>query len=390
MIKKRKIVFLTGTRADFGKLKPLMDKVEKSDIFDCHIFVTGMHTLKKYGNTSQEVIKCKYKNIEIFDNQKNSKKQDIILANTIFGFSDYVTKLHPDMVIVHGDRAEALGGAIVGSLNNILVSHIEGGEISGTIDELIRHAVSKLSHIHFVANLDAKERLSQMGEKQESVFVIGSPEIDVMRSSDLPSLNDTKLRYEIPFSKYSIFIFHPVVTELDSMKKQIQEVIAGLIESNQNYIVVYPNNDPGSDIIIDELKILENNKQFKIFPSIRFKNFLTLLKHANFVIGNSSVIIREAEVFGTPAINIGSRQKNRSKNTEIFNVNPDRTEILQTIKSTQKMKLEPKSFFGDTTNSAEKFIEILHDSLIWKTSIQKQFVDIDKLVTTSLNRTVKT
>ena len=156
MIKKRKIVFLTGTRADFGKLKPLMDKVEKSDIFDCHIFVTGMHTLKKYGNTSQEVIKCKYKNIEIFDNQKNSKKQDIILANTIFGFSDYVTKLHPDMVIVHGDRVEALGGAIVGSLNNILVSHIEGGEISGTIDELIRHAVSKLSHIHFVANSDAK------------------------------------------------------------------------------------------------------------------------------------------------------------------------------------------------------------------------------------------
>ena len=138
------------------------------------------------------------------------------------------------------------------------------------------------------------------------------------------------------------------------------------------------------------MKILENNKQFKIFPSIRFQNFLTLLKNANFVIGNSSVIIREAEVFGTPAINIGSRQKNRSKNTEIFNVNSDRNEILQTIKSTQKLKLEPKSFFGDTTNSAEKFIEIIHDSLIWKTSIQKQFVDIDKLVTTSLNRTVKT
>ena len=187
MNKKRKIIFLTGTRADFGKLKPLMDKIENSDIFDCHIFVTGMHTLKKYGSTSQEVVKCKYKNIKIFDNQQNSTKQDIILSNTISGFSDYVDSLNPDMIIVHGDRVEALGGAIVGSLNNILVSHIEGGEISGTVDELIRHAVSKLSHIHFVANLDAKERLLQMGEKNETLFIIGSPEIDVMRNSNLPS-----------------------------------------------------------------------------------------------------------------------------------------------------------------------------------------------------------
>ena len=149
---KRKIVFLTGTRADFGKLKPLMDKIEKSEIFDCHIFITGMHTLKKYGNTYQEVMKCNYKNTLVYENQKSSNEQDVILANTIYGFSEYIKNLQPDMIIVHGDRVEALGGAIVGSLNNILVSHIEGGEISGTVDELIRHAVSKLSHIHFVAN----------------------------------------------------------------------------------------------------------------------------------------------------------------------------------------------------------------------------------------------
>ena len=194
---KRKIVFLTGTRADFGKLKPLMDKVEQSDLFECHIFITGMHTLEKYGSTYQEVMKCNYKNTLVYENQKNSNEQDIILANTINGFSDYVKNLKPDMIIVHGDRVEALGGAIVGSLNNILVSHIEGGEISGTVDELIRHAVSKLSHIHFVANSEAKERLLQMGEKQETLFTIGSPEIDVMRSSNLPSIYDTKERYEI-------------------------------------------------------------------------------------------------------------------------------------------------------------------------------------------------
>jgi len=381
---KRKIVFLTGTRADFGKLKPLMDKIEKSEIFDCHIFITGMHTLKKYGNTYQEVMKCNYKNTLVYENQKSSNEQDVILANTIYGFSEYIKNLQPDMIIVHGDRVEALGGAIVGSLNNILVSHIEGGEISGTVDELIRHAVSKLSHIHFVANSEAKDRLLQMGEKEETLFTIGSPEIDVMRGKNLPSLDDTKLRYEIPFKKYSVFIFHPVVTELDSLEKQTREVISALVASNQQYIVIYPNNDPGSDTIIEEITKLKNNKNFKIFPSIRFQNFLTLLKHANFIIGNSSVVIREAEVFGTVAINIGTRQKNRSKNNDILNIPSEKMKILKSIEIANTLDLEPKSFFSDITNSSEKFIEILNDSIIWKTFIQKQFVDLD----TSLSNTV--
>ena len=383
---KRKIVFLTGTRADFGKLKPLMDKIEKSEIFDCHIFITGMHTLKKYGNTYQEVMKCNYKNTLVYENQKSSNEQDVILANTIYGFSEYIKNLQPDMIIVHGDRVEALGGAIVGSLNNILVSHIEGGEISGTVDELIRHAVSKLSHIHFVANSEAKDRLLQMGEKEETLFTIGSPEIDVMRGKNLPSLDDTKLRYEIPFKKYSVFIFHPVVTELDSLEKQTREVISALVASNQQYIVIYPNNDPGSDTIIEEITKLKNNKNFKIFPSIRFQNFLTLLKHANFIIGNSSVVIREAEVFGTVAINIGTRQKNRSKNNDILNIPSEKMKILKSIEIANTLDLEPKSFFSDITNSSEKFIEILNDSIIWKTFIQKQFVDLNTSLSEDISK----
>ena len=205
---------------------------------------------------------------------------------------------------------------------------------------------------------------------------IGSPEIDVMRNSKLPSLDDTKLRYAITFSRYSVFIFHPVVTELQSLEHHIHQIIQSLIESKRNYIVIYPNNDPGSDIIISQIKKLENNNNFKIFPSIRFQNFLTILKHADFIIGNSSVIIRESEVFGTPAINIGTRQKNRSKNKEILNVLPEKKEILQSIKNTENLNLEPKTFFGDVTDSAKKFIEVLNESLIWKTSIQKQFVDM--------------
>jgi UDP-N-acetylglucosamine 2-epimerase (hydrolysing) len=372
----RKIVFLTGTRADFGKLTSLMDTIEANDSFECHIFVTGMHTLEKYGNTFEEVQKKGYKNITIFKNQINTNLQDIILANTVIGFSEYVKKISPDMIIVHGDRIEALAGAIVGSFNNILVSHIEGGEISGTVDELIRHAVSKLSHIHFTANDEAKERLIQLGEAKDSIFTIGSPDIEIMTSVVLPTIDAVSKYYEIPFKDFGVLLFHPVTTELNSLKDQIDEIVSSLIDSNKNFVVIYPNNDNGTDVIIKKIHELENNKNFRIFPSIRFLYFLTILKHANFILGNSSAAVREAEVFGTPAINIGSRQKNRSKNKEIINVEPKKDLILNAIKNIENKRFDGKSFFGHVENTTEKFLNVLQDPLVWKTSIQKQFIDI--------------
>ncbi len=372
----RKIVFLTGTRADFGKLASLMDIIESNDSFECHIFVTGMHTLEKYGNTFDEVQKKGYKNITIFENQTNTNLQDIILANTVIGFSEYVKKISPDMIIVHGDRIEALAGAIVGSFNNILVSHIEGGEISGTVDELIRHAVSKLSHIHFTANDEAKERLIQLGEAKDSIFTIGSPDIEIMTSVELPTIEVVSKYYEIPFRDFGVLIFHPITTELDTLKDQIDQIVSSLIDSNKNFIVIYPNNDNGTDIIIKKIHELENNKNFRIFPSIRFLYFLTILKHAKFILGNSSAAVREAEVFGTPAINIGSRQKNRSKNKEIINVEPKKDLILNAIQNIENIRFDEKSFFGYVENTTEKFLNVLQNPLVWKISIQKQFIDI--------------
>jgi UDP-N-acetylglucosamine 2-epimerase (hydrolysing) len=372
----RKIVFLTGTRADFGKLSSLMDIIESNDSFECHIFVTGMHTLEKYGNTFEEVQKKGYKNINIFKNQTNTNLQDIILANTVIGFSEYVKKISPDMIIVHGDRIEALAGAIVGSFNNILVSHIEGGEISGTVDELIRHAVSKLSHIHFTANDEAKERLIQLGEAKDSIFTIGSPDIEIMTSVELPTIEAVLKYYEIPFRDFGVLIFHPVTTELDTLKDQIDQIVSSLIDSNKNFIIIYPNNDNGTDIIIKKIHELENNKNFRIFPSIRFLYFLTILKHAKFILGNSSAAVREAEVFGTPAINIGSRQKNRSKNKEIINVEPKKDLILNAIQNIENIRFDEKSFFGYVENTTEKFLNVLQNPLVWNISIQKQFIDI--------------
>jgi UDP-N-acetylglucosamine 2-epimerase (hydrolysing) len=375
--KNKKVIFLTGTRADFGKLKPLMDRIDRSRFFDCHVFVTGMHMLTKYGPTYREVQKQKYKNVFLFRNQNYETDQDTVLSNTITGFSKFVKKINPDLIVVHGDRIEALAGAIVGAFNHILVAHIEGGEISGTIDESIRHSVSKLSHVHFVANNEARKRLTQLGERKNSIFIIGSPDIEVMKSGNLPSFKHVKKYYSIPFEKFAIFIFHPVSSELDKLKNQIEQIVDVLLNSKDNFIVIYPNNDEGSDIILNELKKIRKNLRFKLYPSLRFQYFLCVMKNSKYIIGNSSAGVREAEVYGIPAIDIGSRQRNRYKNKDIIHVEPNKMKIQNAIKDIQKKRIKSKSSFGGVLNSSERFYKILKSSDIWRISHQKQFIDLN-------------
>ncbi len=224
----KKIIFLTGTRADFGKLKSLIAILNRQPQFEVHLFATGMHLDKKYGFTVHEIEKCGYPNIYKYINHDTESMMDITLSRTIEGFANYVRMIQPDLIIVHGDRVEALAGATVGALNNILVAHVEGGELSGTVDELIRHAVSKLSHTHFVANAEAKHRLMQMGECEASIHIIGSPDMDVMLSEHLPSLEEVKEHYEIPFEKYAISIFHPVTTEIENMDEYAAAYVAAI------------------------------------------------------------------------------------------------------------------------------------------------------------------
>jgi len=371
----KKIIFLTGTRADFGKLKSLITKVEESDTSEAYVFVTGMHMLSKYGMTAREVEKSCFGNIYKYINQSEGDSMDIVLAKTICGLSDYVKEIKPDLIIIHGDRVEALAGAIVGSLNNVLVSHIEGGEVSGTIDEIIRHSVTKMSHLHFVCNGEAKNRLIQLGESNKNIYEIGSPDLDIMCSSNLPTLEDAKDRYQIDFDEYSIFMYHPVTTDVRSLNKKISVVVDALIKSNKNYIVIYPNNDHGTNIILSEIKRLESNKQFKIFPSIRFEYFLTLLKNAKCIVGNSSAGIREAPFYGVPTVDLGTRQQGRSSVESIINVVEEETLVLEAITNAYGKKVIRSEEFGKG-NSADLFIEAINRDYFWKTELQKTFIDI--------------
>jgi len=380
--KIKKVVFMTGTRAEFGKIKSLMTILLNSSFFDVHIFATGMHMNSKYGYTVDEIEKCKFPNIYKYINHSDRDPLDSILANTISGFGNYVREIKPDLIFVHGDRVESLAGALVGSLNNILVAHIEGGEISGTIDDLIRHAISKISHIHFVANAQAKKRLIQMGEDKKNIFVTGSPDLDIINSKTLPSLKEAKRKYDIPFDNFAMMLFHPVTTDLDNLPDQTNTFIDALLESQANYIGVYPNNDPGTEIIFSAYsKKMFGNSRFKIFPSIRFEYFLTFTKNAMFVVGNSSLGIREAPYYGIPTINIGSRQDNRmikqKKNKSIFHCDYKKETILQLTKrlSNKPIRYKPEKYFGKG-NSDKIFLKILKNNTFWKTNIQKQFREI--------------
>jgi UDP-N-acetylglucosamine 2-epimerase (hydrolysing) len=378
-MKKRKMLFLTGTRADYGKIKSLMKKVEKSQKWELHIFVTGMHMLRKHGLTWKEVEKDGFQNIYKFVNQQENSRMDVALGNTILGFSEYVQQLKPDLIVVYADRLEALAGAIVGAFHNIKVAHIEGGEVSGSIDESIRHAITKFSHIHFVSNEEAKKRVQQLGESEDSIYVIGSPDVDIMLSDELPSIDTVKNKYKINFNEYAILIYHPVTTEIEMLQNHITAVVDAILESNYDYVVIYPNNDEGSSMILKEYQRLENRPKIKMFPSIRFEDFLTLLKESRFIIGNSSAGIREASVYGIPAIDIGTRQKNRYNSNilkNIFHVNEKKEEILHAIQLAQKNKFEPTSYFGDG-KSDERFLEIMEKELIDQIRIQKYFVDVD-------------
>jgi UDP-N-acetylglucosamine 2-epimerase (hydrolysing) len=372
--KIHKIIFLTGTRADFGKLKSLMNRLQGDDCFELHVFVTGMHMLTKYGYTCEEVEKAKFRNIHKFINQNASDSMDHILSKTISGLSDYVKEIKPDLIVVHGDRVEALAGAAVGALNNILVGHIEGGEVSGTVDELIRHAVSKLSHIHFVANEDAKTRLVQLGEVSDTVHVIGSPDVDVMNSNALPSIMEVKKYYGFDFTEYSILMFHPVTTEHEDLKRQTSTVVDQVIESGLNYVVIYPNNDLGTDIILREYKKLVGLSQIRIYPSMRFEYFLTLLKNSRFIIGNSSVGVREAPHFGVPAINLGTRQHNRVHCNSVLNVEIEAVKIKQAIENVKAQPRQKHTLFGNG-GSDERFYGILKSQEFWNIKTQKNFVD---------------
>jgi UDP-N-acetylglucosamine 2-epimerase (hydrolysing) len=368
---ERSLLFVTGTRADFGKIEPLAIAARDAG-FKISFFITGMHMMARYGETRLEVKRFQGAEFFEFVNQRAGDPQDFILAKTVMGFSDFVHEHRPDLVIIHGDRVEAMAAAIVCAMRYIPSAHIEGGEVSGTIDESIRHCNTKLCSSHFVSSETAKSRVLALGESNTRVFVIGSPELDAHAKPSGVSLEEVKHRYSIPFDDYGIAIFHPVTSEQANIGEQAQSLFDRLERSGRNFVVILPNNDPGTEAIMATLMRLPK-KSFRLIPSMRFNYFSELLRNAKAVVGNSSVGVREAPFLGISSLDVGSRQNRRSiASSAQCCLAFDHAAIDNFLDKYWGVE-HPADMQLGTGHAASQFSKVLADPSFWQISLQKQF-----------------
>ena len=370
----RSVLFVTGTRADFGKLEPLASAARDAG-FEVSFFTTGMHMLERYGMTKLEVHRTPGVQVHEFLNQRPGDPQDMVLAKTVIGFSDFVKEYTPDLVVIHGDRVEALACALVCATNYIRCAHIEGGEVSGTIDEIYRHCNSKLASQHFVSSHDAARRVMALGEPGRNIHTIGSPELDFHAGASGVTLTEVQDRYEISFDDYGICVFHPVTSEADTIGAQADALFGTLGRSGRNFVVIAPNNDPGSAAIFDAISQVPKDR-FRILPSMRFAHFSELMKNAKAMVGNSSAGVREAPFIGLPSLDIGTRQTNRAKSPSVsFAAAADTQAIAEFLQDQWGMAYPRHDAFGGGSAS-ERFVAVLNDPAFWETPLQKTFHDI--------------
>ncbi len=367
----KRLLFVTGTRADYGKLEPLAKAAQDAG-FHISFFITGMHMMKRYGETRLEVRRFAGAECFEFVNQREGDALDFILSKTILGFSDFVHEHRPDLVVIHGDRVEALAASIVCAMRYIRSAHVEGGEVSGTIDESIRHCNTKLCATHFVSSDAARGRVLALGESDDRVFNIGSPELDTHARPSGVSLEEVKARYAIPFDDYGIAVFHPVTSEAETMGAQATSLFGALEASGKNFVVIAPNNDPGTEDIFAVLKQLPAER-FRLIPSMRFNYFSELMKNAAVMVGNSSAGVREAPFLGLPSLDVGTRQTNRAQSASIrFCTAADTLAIASFLADCWGQRLPMDVAFGGG-DAAQRFAIILQKSAFWAHPAQKVF-----------------
>jgi UDP-N-acetylglucosamine 2-epimerase (hydrolysing) len=305
-------------------------------------------------------------------NQREGDALDFILSKTILGFSDFVHEHRPDLVIIHGDRVEALAASIVCAMRYIPSAHIEGGEVSGTIDESIRHCNTKLCATHFVSSEAARERVLALGEAPDRVYNIGSPELDTHARPSGVTIEEVKARYAIPFNDYGIVIFHPVTSEVDSIGAQAKSLFGCLEASGKNFVVIAPNNDPGTVEIFSVIEALPKER-FRLIPSMRFNYFSELMKNAAVMIGNSSAGVREAPFLGVPSLDVGTRQTNRAEAKSILNTSSVELQAITNFLNLNWGTRYPSdSMFGKGSASSQ-FLAVLQQQAYWQHSHQKLF-----------------
>lgn len=318
-IRKKNVLIITGTRAEYGLLKPIMAALLKSKKFAPKFLVTGIHTLRKFGYTLNEIKRDK---MPIAAVVPVSEKGDMpeILAKEIKGISDYCEENKVDIILALGDIAPALAGAIVGTHLKIPVAHINGGDISGAgPDEFIRHATTKFSHIHFTSCIPNAKRVLALGEEKWRVFNVGATGLDGLSKIKYLSKQELARKFNLdPRKKWFFVVHHPAPLDQVPFPQQIKPLLKVLAQYDAEKLVSYPNADTGSDIFIREIERYKNKKQFHIFTTLPRTEYLSFLKYSNLLIGNSSSGFIESTYFKIPVVNIGTRQLGRAAGANVI------------------------------------------------------------------------
>ena len=381
MLKRRKILVTTGTRAEYGILSPVLKKINDSKKLELLLVVTGTHNSKKYGMTINEIKKDGFKIAKIIKNLPKSDTHYSVtqsLGEGIVYFSKVFKKLKPDINLILGDRDEMLASAISAYHMNIPNAHIHGGDKSGGLDEYSRHAITKISNIHFPATEKSKKRILKMGENPKFVFVTGSPSVDEIKNNKITTKKALERKYGINFYGNEILlIYHPVTTQLEKDSTQIYNILNSIVKLGYTCIAIAPNSDAGRNEIFCALKNYSKKYKFiKIFSTLPRSDYLGMLKNCGVLLGNSSSGMIEASYFQIPVVNIGIRQKNREKGKNVIDVNINSKNLVyQAIQKALKIKKSKKSTFDfpfGKGNSAQKIVTHLENVSLGKYLIQKE------------------
>lgn len=384
----KQIAIVTSTRAEFGLLTPLIKRIIDDDELALDLIVTGGHLSKKQGMTISEIKDAGFPiahEILILDEDNSSYGISITMANAIKGFAECFRDDRPDMVVILGDRTEMLGVASAAMNERIPIAHIHGGEVTeGAVDDCVRHALTKMSYLHFASTEAYRNRIIQMGETPDRVFNVGALGTENILSKNLFTIDE--LRESIPglpkpeVMPFAVVTYHPVTLEEDTVDLQIDNLCTAMdSRSDIFFIITGANADSGGDRANERLKAYCDAHANGLFvQSLGMLRYLSAVKHAVFVLGNSSSGVIEAPVLGTPTVNIGDRQKGRLMTETVVCCNTDITAIVKAMEEAVKMEHKCTSIFGEGTTSKIIVRQIKKSLFNDKIDIKKGFYDLNR------------
>jgi UDP-N-acetylglucosamine 2-epimerase (non-hydrolysing)/GDP/UDP-N,N'-diacetylbacillosamine 2-epimerase (hydrolysing) len=370
-MKKRKIAVVSEARATYGYIRRLMQLIQRSDRLELQLIVTGMHLLKEYGHSVDEIIRDGFTpaaRVDMYVGGDSPTAWSKSLAVEVQGLAQVFDMLRPDLMLVAGDRAEILAATVTAAYMNIPVAHIQSGDLSGHIDGSARHAITKLAHVHLPSCEDSAERVRRLGEEPWRIFNVGAPQLDDVIQGKKLTRDELARMFTFDFGKPVLLVIqHPVLAEVHLVRKQMEETMAAVRESGHQAIVIYPNVDAAGREIISVIEQYRDCPTIRAFRNLDREVFLSLLGAVSVLVGNSSVGILEAPSFKLPALDIGSRQTGRMRACNVITVPEfDRKVIRQEIAralhdSVYRSALDTcVNPYGDG-NSSERICRILEE-----------------------------